>query len=87
MELTIGPPAPTFGQQAALPPAYEESSHPVGPSCQPSGRPSPAYGPTEVPPPGYGQAGGYINPAYGQPVGPDITLSMVEAMRQHRQEG
>ena len=87
MELTSGPAAPTFGQHEAPPPAYEESSHPVGPSGQPSGQPSPAHRPPELPPPGYGQAGGYINPAYGQPGGPDITLSMVEAMRQHRQEG
>ena len=86
MELTSGPAAPTFGQHEAPPPAYEESSHPVGTSGQPGGQP-PAYGPTEVPPPGYGQAGGYINPAYGQPGGPDITMSMAEAMRQHRQEG
>ena len=82
MELTSGPPAPTFGQHAAPPPAYEESSHPVGPPGQQGGHPSPAYGQ-----PGYGQTGGYINPAYGQPGGPDIALSMVAAMRQHRQEG
>ena len=45
MELTSGPAAPTFGQQEAPPPAYEESSHPVGPCGQPSGQPSPAYEP------------------------------------------
>ena len=66
MELTSGPPAPIFGQHGASPPAYEESSHPVGPPRQ---------------------QGGHPTPAYGQPGGPDITLSMVEAMRQHRQEG